>query len=42
MRDLRGEGVGEPESFMNELKEKIRPKRIYFSEGVLATEPSGK
>ena len=42
MRYLRGEGVGGglPESSMVELVENRRPKRLAFSVGVLATEPS--
>ena len=42
MGHLRGEGVGGgmPESSRVELDEKRRPKRLAFSEGVLATEPS--
>src|ERR1700755_2685600 len=39
---LRGEGVGGgmPESCRVELDEKRRQKRLAFSEGVFATEPS--
>src|SRR5678815_2825034 len=39
---LRGDGArgGEPESSRLELDEKRRPKRLAFSEGVLAIEPS--
>src|ERR1700755_88633 len=42
MGHLRGEGVGGgmPESSRVELDEKRRPKRLAFSEGVLATETS--
>ena len=42
MGHLRGEGVGVgmPESSRVELDEKRRPKRLAFSEGALATEPS--
>src|SRR5678816_2204778 len=39
---LRGDGAegGEPDSSRVELDEKRRPKRLAFSAGVLATEPS--
>src|SRR5678816_3401166 len=42
MGNLREEGVegGMPESSRVELDEKRRPKRLAFSEGELATEPS--
>src|SRR5678815_2899079 len=42
MGNLRGEGVGGgmPESSRVELDEKRRKKRLAFSEGELATEPS--
>src|ERR1044072_3566040 len=44
MGHLRGEGVGVggglPESSRVELEENMRPKRLAFSVGMLATEPS--
>src|ERR1700755_576303 len=42
MGHLRGEGVGGgmPESSRDELDEKRGPKRLAFSEGVFAIEPS--
>src|ERR1044072_4984297 len=44
MGHLRGEGVGVgggmPESSRVELEEKRRPKRLAFSEGVFAIDPS--
>ena len=44
MRHLGGEEVGGilPESSREELDEKRRPKRLAFSVGVLAIDPSGR